>query len=139
MARSRRQLRGEKLIHAIRAELGRMIHLSPETDPISVSSLAKQLKISRQTVYSNDLKPTVDEFAELQRANFNQEVESSQKRRPLEDRVKSLEQENEDLRKRLDKYLERWVAVEYNARMIGVDADDLFTPAPKPLRSIRRG
>lgn len=138
VTRRRRQIRGEKLILAMKAELGRMVNLSADTDPISVSALAKRLKISRQTIYSNDLKATVEEFAQLQKSNTHQEVEASLKRRPLEDRIKALQQENGELRTKLDSYLEQWVAVEYNARMLGVDAEALFAPIGKPLRSIRR-
>lgn len=139
MVRKKRQLRGAKLLMVIKAELGRMVHLSPKTDPISVSAIAKRLKVSRQTIYSNGLKPTVDEHTELQKTNHNSELEIMAKRRPLEDRVKALEQENTILKEKLDNYLERWVAVEYNARMLGIDADELFVPPPKPFRMVRRG
>ncbi|SMF20797.1 hypothetical protein [Desulfovibrio gilichinskyi] len=138
MARGRRQLRGDKLKAAILAELGRMSNLSPKTDPISISSLADRLKVSRQSIYSNKFKPLVDEFAELQRSNYNQNIEVGIKRKPLEKRIEDLEKENADLKARLDNYIERWVAIEYNARMMGINADDLFVVAPKPLRSIRR-
>ena len=138
MTHRKRQLRGDKLKIAIQAELGRMANLSPKTDKISVSSLASRLQISRQSIYSNGFKPLVDEFIELQRSNHNQEIEAGLKRKPLEERIAILEQQNAELKERLDSYIEKWVAVEYNARMMGIDADDLFIPAPKPLRSIRR-
>jgi len=138
MGRKRQQLRGQKLVLAIKAELGRMVNLSPKTDPISVSSLAKRLKISRQTIYSNGLDVVVSEFIELQQEQAGMVDEGVHRRRSLEDRLKRLEEENSDLKKRLDSYLERWVAVEYNARMLGVDADILFSTPQKPFRMIIR-
>lgn len=138
MRSKRRQLRGQKLVLAIKAELGRMVNLSPKTDPISVSSVAKRLMISRQTIYSNELDVVVSEFMELQQEQARMVDETVQRRRSLEDRLKDLEKENSDLKKKLDSYLERWVAVEYNARMLGVDADILLSTPQKPFRVIIR-
>ena len=138
MRHKKRQLRGEKLILAIKAELGRMVGLSLKECPITVSSVAKRLKISRQTLYSHDLKSVVDEFASIQRENFDHFDEVRIRRRPLEERLKELEQENSLLGERLDSYIERWVAIEYNSSLLGVDPDELFTPAPKPMRSVGR-
>ena len=138
MTRKRKQLRGQKLIHAIKAELGRMVNLSPRIAPISVSALAQRLEISRQTIYSNDLHVMIYEFAELQKTQVGEQNEVAQKRRWLEARIDALEKENDELKMRLESYLERWAAVEHNARMFGVDADDLFLTPSKPLRNISR-
>lgn len=138
MRRKKAQIRGEKLVLVIKGELGRMVGLSPKECPITISSVAKRLKISRQTLYSHDLKKVVEEFASIQRENFDEVDEASIKRRSLEERLKALEQENNVLSEKLDSYIERWVAIEYNSRMLGIDPDELFVSAPKPLRSIVR-
>lgn len=138
MRRKTKQLRGDKLVLAIKAELGRMVGLSPKECPITISSVAKRLKVSRQTLYSHDLKMVVAEFANVQRENFDQVDEASIRRRPLEERLKDLEHENHVLSEKLDSYIERWVAIEYNSRMLGIDPDELFASAPKPMRSVGR-
>src|SRR6516225_2150810 len=107
--RQARPLRGETLVNAARAELGRMVNLSPKTDPINILRLAKRLQVTRQALYNNELEAVVSEFAELQRKNFSAEVEAAVLRRPLEERIRALEKENEDLRRKLDGWIERWV------------------------------
>src|SRR5713101_6708782 len=83
---------------------------------------------------NNDLQTVVADYAELQRKNFSTEVEAAVLRRPLEQRIQALEKENEDLRRKLDGWVERWVTVEYNARLLGKDADKLFEPIQPPQR-----
>jgi len=129
-----RPLRGETLVNAAHAELARMVKLSPKTDRINVLRLAQRLKVTRQSLYNNDLQAVIAEYAELQRRNFGAEVEASVLRRPLEARIQALEKENEDLRRKLDGWIERWVTVEYNARLLGKDADKLFAPIQPPQR-----
>lgn len=129
-----RPLRGALLVKAARAELGRMTNLSPKTDPINMLRLAKRLKVTRQALYNNDLGPVVAEYAELQRKNFSTAVAAASLRRPLEERIRELEKENAELRGKLDGWIERWVTVEYNARLLGTTADKLFAPIPPPAR-----
>lgn len=132
----RPSLRGEVLVRAATVALGEMVHLSPQTDPINVLRLARRLGVTRQTLYNNGLKPVVGEYAALQRANFSTSVEAASQRRPLEQRVAVLEQENRELQQALDGWIERWVTVEYNARMHNYDADMLFAPMPPPSRKM---
>ncbi|MEF2144379.1 MAG: hypothetical protein V3573_02940 [Desulfovibrionaceae bacterium] len=134
-----KQLRGEKLLLAVKAELGRMAGLSPKECPINISSLAKRLNVSRQTLYSHGFAEVVSEFSELQKSNFDKDVESTVRRSSYEERVACLESENEKLRAKVDAYVETWVAVEYNARMLGIDPDELFKKIPRPSREIIRG
>lgn len=129
-----RPLRRELLVQAARAELGRMTNLSPKTDPINMLRLARRLKVTRQALYNNDLGPVVAEYAELQRKNFSTAVAAASLRRPLEERVRELERENKELRQKLDRWIERWVTVEHNARLFGKTADKLFEPIPPPQR-----
>jgi hypothetical protein len=129
-----RPLRGEMLVNAARAELARMVKLSPKTDRINLMRLAQRLKVTRQALYNNNLQAVIAEHAELQRKTFATEVEAAALRRPLEERIQALEKENEDLRRKLDGWIERWVTVEYNARLLGRDADKLFAPIQPPQR-----
>jgi hypothetical protein len=128
-------LRGQKLVKAAHAVLARMVTLSPKTDPINIAQLAARLQITRQAIYDNGLKGAVAEHAELQRKNFATEVEAAVSRRPLEERIAALEKENEELRRKLDGWIERWASVEYNAKMHGLNADQLFAPMPPPQRN----
>lgn len=129
-------LRGEKLVKAAHAVLSRMVTLSPKTDPINIAQLAARLQVTRQAIYDNGLKEVVAEHAELQRKNFATEVEAVISRRPLEERIAALEKENEELRRKLDGWIERWASVEYNAKMRGLNADQLFAPIPPPQRNV---
>jgi uncharacterized protein YceH (UPF0502 family) len=129
-----RPLRGEMLVKAAKAELGRMATLSPKTDPINVSNLSKRLGVTRQAIYNNGLEKDVAEYAELQRTNFSASVEAVATRRPLEERIAHLEKELAEFRERIDGWIEKWATVEYNAKMLGIDADQLFAPMPPPER-----
>jgi hypothetical protein len=122
------------LVKAAKAELGRMVNLSPKTDPINVSSLAKRLGVTRQALYNNGLEKVVAEHAELQRTNFSANVEAVVSRRPLEERIADLERQLAEFRGKVDGWIERWATVEYNAKMLGIDADQLFAPMPPPER-----
>ena len=122
------------LVKAAKAELGRMVSLSPKTDPINVSSLAKRLVVTRQALYNNELDKVVAEYAELQRTNFSANVEAVVARRPLEERIANLEGQLVEFRRKIDGWIERWATVEYNAKMLGIDADQLFAPMPLPER-----
>ncbi len=129
-------LRGEKLVKAAHTVLSRMVTLSPKTDPINIAQLAARLQVTRQAIYDNGLKEVVAEHAELQRKNFATEVEAVISRRPLEERIAALEKENGELRQKLDGWIERWASVEYNAKMHGLNADQLFAPIPPPQRNV---
>jgi FtsZ-binding cell division protein ZapB len=115
-----------------------MSQLSSQTDPINISTVAKRVGVTRQSLYNNDLADVVAEFAALQRKNFSETMAAASRRRPLEDRIEALTQENEELKRKLDGWIERWVAIEYNARMLGIDSDALFAALPKPQREVLR-
>jgi hypothetical protein len=130
----RRQLRGPVLVRAAHAALAKMTQLSPKTDPVNIASLSRHLGVTRQALYHNKLKTVVDEYAKLQRTNFSTRVKAVSLRRPLEQRIAELQQKNLELQQAIDGWIERWAAVEYNARMHGYDADLLFAPIPPPAR-----
>lgn len=129
-----RPLRGENLIKVAKAELDRMVNLSPKTNPINVSSLAKRLVVTRQALYNNGLEKTIAEYADLQKTNFSTNVEAVATRRPMEERIAYLEGQIAEFNGRINGWIERWATVEYNAKMMGIDADQLFAPMPPPER-----
>ena len=128
-----RPLCGETLVNAAHAELTRMVKLFPKTDRINLLRLAQRLKVIASPL-QRYLQAVVTEYSELQRKNFSTEVEAAVLRCPLEERIQTLEKENEDLRRKLDGWIERWVTVEYNARLLGKDAEKLFAPIEPPQR-----
>lgn len=132
-----RLLRGERLVDVAKLELARMANLSPKTDQINISNLAKRLKVTRQAIYNNNLMKIISEYAELQRKNFDQNMEAKILRRPLEERVTALEKENKELKATIDGWIERWATIEYNARMHGINTDLIFAPMPPPQRKIK--
>jgi hypothetical protein len=135
---TKKALRGERLVTAARKELAQMVSLSPKTDPINVSTLAARLRVTRKSIYNNNLKTVIREHAELQSRRFSDGLQNAttSERRPLEERIHTLEKENEQLRRKLDGWIERWAAVEYHARINGINADLLFAPIPLPQRNV---
>jgi len=111
-----------------------MVNLSPKTHPINVSTLSKRIGVTRQAIYNNALLDEIRKHSESQRKNCSEASEITALRRPLEERLALLEQENNGLRNKLDGWIQRWVEVEYNAKMHGYDADLLFASMPLPLR-----
>src|ERR1700745_774027 len=108
----KRPLRGETLARAVTAELGRKVNLSPKNAPINVTSIAEAVGISRQAIYDNELDGVIEEHAKLQRTNFELNTEAAVLRRPLEERIATLEAEKKELLQKLDRWVERWAAVE---------------------------
>jgi hypothetical protein len=111
-----------------------MVNLAPQAHPINVSTLAKRIGVTRQAIYNNQLLEEISQHADLQRQMHSVENERTALRRPLEQRLVLLEAENKELHGKIDGWIQRWVEVEYNARMHGFDADLLFAPMPLPLR-----
>jgi hypothetical protein len=134
---TKKSLRGERLVTAAKLELAQMVDRSPKTDPINVSTLAARLRVTRKSIYNNNLKTVIHEHAELQRQHFCDGLPTTaSKRRSLEESIRTLEKENEQLRRKLDGWIERWAAVEYHARINGINADLLFAPIPFPQRNV---
>jgi hypothetical protein len=115
--------------------LARWAVSSPDTHPINISRLAEALGVTRQALYDNRLKEIVDEHKTLQRNNASRQSENAIVRRPLEERIAILSQEIKELYRKIDGWIERWAAVEYNARMLGVDPAQIFAPISPPDRA----
>jgi len=130
----RRRLRGQALVQAAQAVLIRWSKLSPESHPINVSRLANKLGVTRQAIYGNKLIEKVGEYKAIQKKNFSPRGEGMSRRRTPAERLSLMQKENEDLKRIIDGWVERWAAVEYNTRMLGIDADKIFAPVPPPHR-----
>lgn len=129
-----RPLRREGLVQSAHDVLLKWSTLSPETHPINVSALAKELKVSRQALYDNQVDKEIERYKAIQHKKFScarakPNVKSS------EQRIVELEAQVRDLQEKLDGWIERWAAVEYNARMMGIDPDEMFAPLPNPQRA----
>ena len=124
-------LRKKQLVKTAKLALSEMVNLSPETDLINVSTLARRIGVTRQAIYNNSLEEASTGFEEMQRKNFSIKSEEAAIRRPLEDRLESLKKENAELQKKLDGWIEKWATIEYNAKMHGWDANKLFAQMPR--------
>lgn len=127
-------MRTDALIDAAEAALAEMVNIPPKTEAINVSTLAKRIGVTRQSIYGNKLQEKVADYAKLQREKFCAKNKSGGVRRSDQERIASLEKENKLLQEKLDGWIERWAMIEYNAGIHGWDPDALIMPLPKPLR-----
>lgn len=107
--------------------------LSPETHPINLARLANKLKVSRQALYDNDLDEEIDRYKKLQRKNFS-DNQSTPDRKSKDQQIADLKEQVTGMQQRLDGWIEKWVTIEYNARMLGINPDEIFAPLPAPRR-----
>jgi hypothetical protein len=116
--------------------------VSPETHPINLTQLANELKVSRQALYDNDLDEEIDRYKKLQRKNFSDN--RSPERKSKDQQIADLKEQVIGMQQKLDGWIEKWVTVEYTARMLGIDPDEIFASIPTPgreslsRRSVRR-
>lgn len=130
----RRPLRGQAIVQAAQTVLAQWSALPPDTHPINISTLAKMLGVTRQAIYNNGLSKSVAEHKAIQQQKFSPRAKAAVLRKTWEERIASLEQEVESLKRIRDGWIERWATVEYNARMLGIDADKIFATIPPPHR-----
>lgn len=128
-----RPLRRNALVQKAHQVLLTWSNLSPKTHPISVSELSKELNVSRQALYDNKLDKEINRYKDAQRKSFSAK-QSPLPQKPLDQRVAELQNEVKNLQQKLDSWIERWAAVEYNARILGIDPDEIFAPIPNPQR-----
>lgn len=107
--------------------------LSPETHPINLARLANKLKVSRQALYDNDLDEEIERYKRLQRKNFS-DGQSTPERKSKDQQIADLKEQLIGMQQKLDGWIEKWVAVEYNARLLGINPDEIFGPLPDPRR-----
>lgn len=129
----RRPLRSGALVKKAREVLLEWASLSPETHPINLTRLANKLKVSRQSLYDNDLDEEIDRYKKLQHKNFS-DSQSTPERKDKDQQIADLKEQVIGMQQKLDGWVEKWVAVEYNARVLGIDPDEIFAPLPAPQR-----
>jgi hypothetical protein len=129
-----RLLRGQALVEAAHDVLLKWSNLSPKTHPINISALAKELKVSRQALYDNHVDKEIARYKENQHKKFSS-IRSTPNHKTSDQRIVELETQVKDLQEKLDGWIERWAAVEYNARMMGLNPDEIFSPLPNPQRA----
>jgi hypothetical protein len=128
-----RPLRGEALVQRAQEVLLGWSKLSPETHPINLARLANKLKVSRQALYDNDLDAEIERYKKLQRKNFSGN-QSDPDRKSKDQQIADLNERVIGMQQKLDGWIERWVAVEYNARMLGINPEEIFARLPAPRR-----
>jgi len=80
------------------------------------------------------LNKEIDRYKALQRKNFSRS-QSTPDRKSSDQQIADLKAQVADLQQKLDGWIERWAAVEYNARMLGIDPDEIFAPLPNLERA----
>lgn len=129
-----RPLTGKKLVDAAHVVLGGWAILPPKSHPITVSRLAEALNVGRQAIYNHEEEIGISKYVTLQKENLSKS-EDVIIRRPLEERIDSQEKTLAEFRRKLDGWIEWWTKIEYNAKMLGIDADKiLLAPMPLPGR-----
>jgi hypothetical protein len=128
-----RPLRREGLVQKAHDILLKWTKLSPETHPINLARLAQELVVSRQALYDNGLDKELGRYEKLQSKNFSRN-QSTPNRKSSDQQIADLKEQVTDLQQKLDGWIERWAAVEYNARMLGIDPNEIFAPLPPPGR-----
>jgi transposase-like protein len=103
--------------------LKRLAVLAPSTDPINVKRLAEKLGVTRQALYNNGIEKLVVQFRDLQQRTHSVEVEASSVRKPLEETIRTLREENAELRRKLDTLVQWWTHWALSALNGGVRLD----------------
>jgi transcription termination factor NusB len=117
-----------------RSSVGVGHHFSRNTHPINLTRLANKLKVSRQALYDNDLDEEIDRYKKLQHKNFS-DTQSTPERKSKDQQIADLKEQVTRMKEQLDGWIEKWVTVEYNARMLGIDPDQIFADLPRPDRA----
>lgn len=129
----RRPLRRGALVKKAREVLLEWASLSSETHSINIARLANKLKVSRQALYDNDLDEEIGRYKKLQSKNFSDD-QSTPDRKSKDQQIADLNEQLIGMQQKLDGWIEKWVAVEYNARMLGINPDEIFAPLPAVQR-----
>jgi hypothetical protein len=130
----RRPLRGGALVTKAREILNEWAQLSPQTHPITLARLSRKLRVSRQALYSNGIPQELDKYKALQHRSFPTSPHAPN-RKSADQQIKGLKEQITSMQQKLDGWIEKWVAVEYNARMLGIDPDQIFAQLPGPHRT----
>ncbi|HEV7744192.1 MAG TPA: hypothetical protein VGO56_04270 [Pyrinomonadaceae bacterium] len=109
-------------------------NLSPATHPINLTRLSNKLNVSRQALYGNDLNKEIDRYKKLQHKNFFV-TQSTPERKSKDQQIADLNEQVTRMQEQLDGWIEKWVTVEYNARMLGIDPDQIFAVLSGPDRA----
>lgn len=139
--RPRHVLRGPRLIQTALRELEDLTSWQAEGQRLTWQALAARLGVSRQAVAT---KPELQEaYRRAQERLRNPPPNASDPvvatRRSYEQRIAQLEAELARLREERDGWIQRWMQVEHNCRLHGVDPDQIFAPVPAPDRRLPRG
>lgn len=122
----KRLLQGAELVRTAEAMLRRLAVLAPSTEPINVKRLAEKLGVTRQALYNNGIEKLVVQYRDLQRRSHSVEVAASSMRKPLEETIRTLREENAELRRKLDTLVQWWTHWALSALNEGVRLDAML-------------
>lgn len=97
--------------------------------PIDVGYIARMVGCARSTLYNYGLDQIIVETAARRQLRHPQGKAKAEALGALRSALKTSEVQNRAL-------LERLVLVEANATRLGIDADELYRPIPKPARRL---
>ena len=131
---SPRKLRGQKLVDAALKELADFNSWARE-GKFTWGSLAARLGVSRQALEG---KETVTDAADRLRADLKKTDGGRNlakiARRTHEQRIQQLEADKKALQEQIDRWVEKWVTVEYNCVTMNIAPDKILEPLAKPNR-----
>lgn len=107
---------------------------SPDEYPLTVRAVARTLHVSPTTLYKYHLEKMIAAACMRQKQRIKAQEKPSQSGTPLE-RLANLRAELERVREQNQGLIAQIVLMEGNAARLGFDADQLYQPLPKPLRS----
>lgn len=130
-----RPLRGRALVSAAIKVLEGWVCLSPATHPINILKLSQELGVTRQALYNNGIKAIISKYKSSQLTNFSVVQEAITQRQSLKKRIATQDEEILKLRRAIDSWIEKWAIVEYNAKLRGINFDELLMPLSLPSRT----
>ena len=109
----------------------------PEECPLDVRGVAAALGVSPTTLYKYGFNREINAAEQRQRENghaYGKEIE----RRCFRDQVSGLSEELEKERERNKTLVGRIAIMEANAARLGFDAEEMYKPISKPVRTTSR-
>lgn len=126
------EVRKKVLAYLKNAEAG-----DPSDFPIDVRNISRRVRCSPTTIYKYGLENEIS-AARKRQANNNPEARRASKRQKDKNAIRAVRSELEKHTQINKGLVARLALVEYNAARLGIDAEELYKPMPKPIRSTSR-
>lgn len=126
-----KKYRGSQLDKAIEEICQEYVQVDPRVGRLTRSLVQRKLGLKSRSTLIGKRAEIIDYYIEEQRKNFNI-TKSGVKRRSLEEKINSLKEKNEKLRKERDQAIADYVAILNGLKMKGIDIQDVFYPIFNP-------